>query len=179
MEGRIASFDKGVHLDPIYMFSDYGVRLPYPTPKTVDPRSSTIYFEEGEFVTSLTQVIHSRVVGSIVLNDFTHDTGLEIGSFFDDSAPPISAKMSEYKGVPSDLTVQQIPSTLVGNEIGKSCTDSTGEDLVHEPLLEFHLIFWTILKPSCLGNGFFRLSHCTHRTPCCLEPSKKKKRNGF
>jgi hypothetical protein len=111
------------------MLSDYGVRLPYPSPKTVDPLSSAIRFEEGEFVTSLTQAIHPHVVGSMTLNDFAHAAGLEIGSFFDDSAPSISAKMSEYKGEPSDLTVHQIPSSLVGNKIGKSCTDSTGVSL--------------------------------------------------
>ena len=56
----------------------------------------------------------------MVLNDFAHAAGLEVGSFSDDSAPPISAKMSEYKGEPSDLTVQQIPLPLVGNEISSS-----------------------------------------------------------
>ena len=56
----------------------------------------------------------------MVLNDFAHAAGLEVGSFPDDSAPPISAKMSEYKGEPSDLTVQQIPLPLVGNEISSS-----------------------------------------------------------
>jgi hypothetical protein len=95
------------------MISDYGV---YPTPKTVDPHSSVIRSEEGEFVTSLTQAIHPRVVGSMVLNTFAHATGLEVGRFSDDSVPPIRVKMSEYKEEPSDLTVQQIPPTLVGNE---------------------------------------------------------------
>jgi hypothetical protein len=92
LEGRITLSAKGVHLAPIYMLSDYGV---YPAPKTVDPRSSAIRFEEGEFVTSLTQVIHPRVVGSMVLNAFAHAAGLEVGSFFDASAPPISAKLRE------------------------------------------------------------------------------------
>ena len=55
LEGRITLCDKGVHLAPIYMISDHGVRLTYPVPKIVDPRSSAIYFEEGEFVTSLTK----------------------------------------------------------------------------------------------------------------------------
>ncbi len=108
LEGLITLSDKGVHLAPIYILSDYGV---YPTPKTVDPRSSVIRFEEGEFVTSLTQVIHPRVVGSMVLNAFTHTGGLEVGSFFDTSAPPINDKMREYKGEPSDLTVQKIGSS--------------------------------------------------------------------
>ena len=76
LEGRITLSDKGVHLVPIY---DYGV---YPAPKTADLRSVVIRFDDGEFVTSLTQVIHPRVVGSMVLNVFTHDTGLEVGSFF-------------------------------------------------------------------------------------------------
>jgi hypothetical protein len=62
------------------MISDYGV---YPVPKTVDPHSSVIRFEEGEFQTRG--------------NAFVHAAGLEVGSFFDDSAPPISAKMREYK----------------------------------------------------------------------------------
>ncbi len=56
----------------------------------------------------------------MVLNVFSHSTGLEVGSFFDESAPSISTKMSEYTGEPSDLTVQQIPeipSVLVGNEM--------------------------------------------------------------
>ena len=42
LKGWIVLFDKGVHLAPIHMLSNYGVRLPYPTPKTVDPRSSAI-----------------------------------------------------------------------------------------------------------------------------------------
>ena len=82
LKGWIVLFDKGVHLAPIHMLSNYGVRLPYPSPKTVDPLSSAIRFEEGEFVTSLTQVIHPRVVGSMVLKAFAHASGLEIGSFF-------------------------------------------------------------------------------------------------
>ena len=65
---------------------------------------------------SLTQAIHPRVVGSTVLNALAHAAGLEVGSLFDDSAPPISAKMSEYTGEPSDITVQQIPPALVGNK---------------------------------------------------------------
>ena len=67
-------------------FSDYGV---YPVPKTVDPHSSVIRFKEGEFVTFLTQAIHPRVVDSMVLNVFVYTTGLEVGSFFDTSAPSI------------------------------------------------------------------------------------------
>jgi hypothetical protein len=78
----------------MYMYSDYGV---YPVPKTVDLRSSVIRFEEGEFVTSLTQAIHPPVVGSMVLNDFAHAAGLEVGSFLDDSVPPISVKMEMEK----------------------------------------------------------------------------------
>jgi hypothetical protein len=65
----------------------------------------------------------------MVLNDFAHAAGLEVGSFFDASAPHISAKMREYKGEPSDFIVQKIPLALVGNEIGKSCTVSTGARL--------------------------------------------------
>ena len=45
------------------------------------------------------------------------------------------------------------------------------QDLTHGVLLQFHLIFWIILKPSCLTNGFFRLFHYTCSTPCFLEPS--------
>jgi hypothetical protein len=55
----------------------------------------------------------------MVLNAFAHDTGLEVGSLFDDSAPPISVNMSEYTGEPSDLSVQQIPPAPVGNDMGK------------------------------------------------------------
>ena len=55
----------------------------------------------------------------MVLNSFSHESGLEVGSFFDDSSPLISAKMREYKGESSDLTVQKIPPVLVGNAIGK------------------------------------------------------------
>ena len=58
------------------------------------------------------------MVGSMSLKAFAHAAGLEIGSFSDESAPPISIKMSEYTGEPSDLTVQQIPPTLDVNEIG-------------------------------------------------------------
>ena len=75
-------------------------------------------FEDGEIVTSLTQAIHPPVVGPMVMNVFAHVVGLEVGSFLDDSGPPITAKMSEYQGEPSDLTVHQIPPVLVGNETG-------------------------------------------------------------
>ncbi len=90
-----------------------------PSRKTNDLRSSVIRLEDGEFVMSLTQVIHPPVVGPMVLNDFTHAVGLEVGSLFDDSAPSISVNMSEYTGEPSDLSVQQIPPSSVGNDIGK------------------------------------------------------------
>ena len=63
---------------------------------------------------------------SVIRYTFTHDTGLEGGSFFDVSAPHINANMREYKGEPSDLIDQKIPPDLVGNEIGKSYTVSTG-----------------------------------------------------
>ena len=63
-------------------------------------------------------MIHPPVVGPIVLNAFAHATGLEGGSFFDDSTPPISYNMSEYTVEPSDLSVQQIPPVPVGNDIG-------------------------------------------------------------
>ena len=117
LEGHITLSDKGVHLlAPIYMIYDYGV---YPAPKTDDLRSSVIRFEDGEFVTSFTQAIHPPVVGPMVLNDFAHDTGLEVESLFDDSAPPISVNMSEYTVEPSDLSVQHIPPAPVGNDIGK------------------------------------------------------------
>ena len=88
-------------------------------------------FEEDVILTSLTQVLQppQRDAVSMVLNAFAHVAGLEVGSFFDASTPPISAKMSEYKGEPSALTVQQIPPALVGHEIGRSCTDSTGASL--------------------------------------------------
>ena len=56
---------------------------------------------------------------SVIRNTFTHDTGLEGGSFFDVSAPHMNANMREYKGEPSDLIDQKIPPALVGNEIGK------------------------------------------------------------
>ena len=65
---------------------------------------------------SLTQAIHPRVVGSTVLNALAHAAGLEVGSLFDDSAPPISAKMLEYKGEPLFRKSHQIWS--LGNEIG-------------------------------------------------------------
>ena len=55
----------------------------------------------------------------MVLNAFAHAAGLEVGSFFDASAPHISAKMREYQGEPPDLTVLKIPPTLVGNRVGK------------------------------------------------------------
>jgi hypothetical protein len=116
LEGLITLSDKGVHLVPIYMIYDYGV---YPTPKTDDLRSSVIRFEDGEFVTSLTQAIHPPVVGPMVLNAFSHASGLEVRSLFDDSAPSISSNMSEYTGEPSDLSVQHIPPAPVGNDIGK------------------------------------------------------------
>ena len=83
LEGRITLSDKGVHLAPIYILYDCGV---YPVPKTVDLRSSVIRFEDGEFVTSLTQAMHPPVVGPMVLNAFAHAAGLEVGSVFDDSA---------------------------------------------------------------------------------------------
>ena len=75
-------------------------------------------FEEDVILTSLTQALQppQRDAVSMVLNAFAHAAGLEVGSFFDDSAPPISVKMREYKGEPSDLTVQKIPPSLVGNE---------------------------------------------------------------
>ena len=92
LERRITLSDKVVHLAPIYMLYDYGV---YPDPKTADLHSSVIRFEDGEFVTSLTQAIHPPVVGPMVLNAFAHAAGLEVGSFFDASAPPISAKLRE------------------------------------------------------------------------------------
>ena len=98
------------------MLYDYGV---YPAPKTDVLRSSAIRFEDGEFVTSLTQAIHPPVTGPMVLNVFAHDAGLEVGSLFDDSAPSISVNMSEYTDEPSDLSVQQIPPAPVGNDIGK------------------------------------------------------------
>ncbi len=79
MEGSITLSDKGVHLAAIDMFSDYGV---YPVPKTEDLHSSVIRFEDGEFVMSLTQVIHPPVVGSMVLNAFAYAAGLEVGSFW-------------------------------------------------------------------------------------------------
>ena len=66
---------------------------------------------------SLTQAIHPPVVVPMVLNVFAHAAGLEVGSFFDDSAPPISYNMSEYTGEPSDLSVQQIPPVPVVNDI--------------------------------------------------------------
>ncbi len=62
--------------------------------------------------------MHPPVVGPMVLNAFAHTAGLEVGSFLDDSSPPINLKMSEYQGEPSDLTIQQIPPVLFGNEIG-------------------------------------------------------------
>ena len=120
LEGRIALFDKGPSCSHIHTFRlRCPTTVPRPENSKSNPRSSVIHFEEGEFVTSLRQVIHPHVVGSMSLNAFAHVTGLEIGSFFYDSAPSISAKMSEYKGEPSDLTVQQILPALVGNEIGK------------------------------------------------------------
>jgi hypothetical protein len=108
---------KGVHLTPIYMVHDDGF---YPAPKTTDLRSSTIRFDFVEYVTSLTQVIHPpvTVVGPMVLNVLAHVEGLEVGNFFGDSVPSINVKMSEYQGQSSDLTVQQIPPVLVGNDIG-------------------------------------------------------------
>ncbi len=77
----------------------------YPVPKTTDLHSGVIRFEDGEFVTSLTQTIHPPVVGPMVLNGFAHVSGLEVGSLFDDSVPSISDNMSEYTGEPSDLSV--------------------------------------------------------------------------
>jgi hypothetical protein len=125
LEGHITVSDKGVHLAPIYMFChDHGV---YPVPKTDDLRSSDIRFQDGEFVTSLAQVIHPPVVGPMVLNVFAYAVGLEVGSLFDDSVPPISVNRSEYTVEPSDLSVQQSPPASVGNGIGKvpRVSDST------------------------------------------------------
>ena len=55
----------------------------------------------------------------MVLNSLTHVVGLEVGSPFDDSAPSISVRMSEYTGEPSDLSVHHIPPAPVGSGIGK------------------------------------------------------------
>ena len=76
----------------------------------------------------------------MVLNDFTHDSGLEVGSLFDDSAPSISGNMSEYTGEPTDLSVQQIPPATVDNDIGKVARIRR---------------VTVILKPSFLANCFF------------------------
>ena len=93
-------------LDDHIKISDKGVHL---TPITLDFRTS-IRFDEGEFVTSFTQVIQPLTVvsdwcgigpvrysiggfspqsgvSSMVLNAFAHDTGLEVGSFFNTSDP--------------------------------------------------------------------------------------------
>ena len=98
-------------------------------------------FEDGEFITSLTPALQS---GLVALNAFAHAAGLEVGNFFDDSAPHVNAEMREYAGEPSHLNPQEIPPALLGNEIGQcwkldsaallgnvkeSCTDSTGARL--------------------------------------------------
>ena len=89
--------DKGVHRAPL----------------AVDFRTSEIRFEEGKFVTSLTQAIQPRAVGSMVLNAFAHAAGLEVGSFSDASTPHISANTREYQGESSTLTVPKITPALV------------------------------------------------------------------
>ncbi len=47
---------------------------------------------------------------------------------------------------------------------------SLRQDLVHGTLLQCHLIFWVILKPSLLANCFFRSSHWVRSTPCWSAP---------
>ena len=77
-----------------------------------------VQFEDGEFITSLTPALQSGV-GSVALNAFAHAAGLEVGSFFDASAPHISANTREYQGESPALTVPKIPPALVGNAAGK------------------------------------------------------------
>ena len=56
----------------------------------------------------------------MVLNAFAHAAGLEVGSFFDASAPQISANTREYQGESSALTFPKIPPALVHNAAGKA-----------------------------------------------------------
>jgi hypothetical protein len=44
------------------------------------------------------------------------------------------------------------------------------QDLDHGTLFQIHLVFWIILKSSCLSNGKFRLFHYACSTTCCLAP---------
>ena len=123
-------------------------------------------FEEGEFLTSLTQALQSpqRGASSMVLNAFAHAAGLEVGSFFDTSAPHISANTREYQyeGVTNKILLVTQLEKLHGSD---GCQASRSrltvlrlqQDLVHGTLLQFHLLIWIILTPSCLSNGFVRL----------------------
>ena len=111
-DGRITSSSKGFHFAP---------RCPWEITTSSTHSSFICAFDDDVFLTSLTQRLQppqSDVV-SMLLNAFAHATGLEVGSFFDTSAPPISVKTREHKGEPSDLTVRKIPVVLVGNGIGK------------------------------------------------------------
>ena len=108
-DGRITFSAKGFHFPP---------RCPWEITSSSTHISFICEFDDDLFLTSLTQALQSphRDVVSMVSNAFAHAAGLEVGSSFDASAPPISTKMREYKGEPSDLTVQKIPTALVGNE---------------------------------------------------------------
>ncbi len=98
-DGRLTWSPKGVHLPPT---GDWDCQL------------ERFRFEDGDFITSLTPAIQS-----VALNAFTHAAGLEVGNFFDDSAPVVNAEMWEYTGEPSHFNLQKIPPVLSGNEIGK------------------------------------------------------------
>ena len=50
----------------------------------------------------------------MVLNVFTHVTGLEVGGFFNVSDPQVGVNTGEYPGESSTLTFPKIPTTPSG-----------------------------------------------------------------
>ena len=115
----------------------------------------------------------------MVLNTFVHAEGLEGGSFFDTSAPLISPKMREYKGEPSDLTVQKIPPSLVDNAIGKVArfrrvSDSKESSNGLVPVARSNPRSHASVSPHSLNNTHVkflsRLFPWTCITPFCSAP---------
>lgn len=98
-DGRLTWSPKGFHLDPT---EDWDCQLER--------------FEDGDFITSLTPVFQS---GLVSLNAFVHDTGLEVGNFFDDSTPHVNDEIREYTGELSHLNLQKSRQSFLATKLSR------------------------------------------------------------
>ena len=136
-----------VYIFPVWVWIVRNARFRHPC--TGIFHTSDIHFEEGEFVTSLTQSIQPHTV----VSDWCG-----IGP---DRYPKIGDTTREYQGESLTLTSPNIPPVFACKTVA---------------LFQFHLLIWIILTTSCLGNGFAVVVHFHSRTLGFLQHPRSSSR---